>query len=571
MSKANISIIMVVILLILSYFSIKDFFIPGFFPIHDDTQVARVYEMGKALKEGQFPVRWVADLGYGYGYPIFNFYAPFAYYIGGFFVLIGFSALDSTKLMMILGVIFSGISMYFFAKEFWGRAGALISALLYIYFPYHAANIYVRGDVAEFYAYAWIPFMCWGFYRVFKNGNNTKGLLTWMAVGALGYAGIISSHNLSAMMVTPFLAILIVASSISLHKTNKNFKITYYLLLTALLGIGLSAFYWLPALLEMHYTNVLSQIGGGADYKDHFVCLPQLWNSQWGFGGSAKGCLDGIAFQIGKLHILLGLAAFICSIVLWRKHRVASVAILIATLFSLIIAFLTLEWSKPVWDTFAPMAFIQYPWRFLGLLGFSLSFAAGSILYVVEHYIKFKYRFVVPVIVCVLVGLILYFYGKFFVIQTISGKTSRDYTSTDALRIVASRISDEYMPKGFTRPAIQAETVTQKFVPLSNTLIIQRQTVTTQKASAEIAATAPGVVHIQTAHFPAWVFYLDREKISPQMKNTGYFVTIPKGIHILTVVFEQTRVQMLGNVISFASAIVLLLGIIRNQRNYKDV
>ena len=78
------------IVLALSFWAIKPLFISGFFPMHDDTQVARVFEMGKMLKEGTFPVRWVPDLGYGYGYPLFNFYAPLAYYVGGFFMLLGF-------------------------------------------------------------------------------------------------------------------------------------------------------------------------------------------------------------------------------------------------------------------------------------------------------------------------------------------------------------------------------------------------------------------------------------------------------------------------------------------------
>ncbi|HSA83405.1 MAG TPA: hypothetical protein VLF20_00780, partial [Patescibacteria group bacterium] len=72
----------------LSYWAVAPFFLPGFFPMHDDTQVARVFEMHKALIDGQFPVRWVADLGYHYGYPIFNFYAPLAYYIGAFFMVL---------------------------------------------------------------------------------------------------------------------------------------------------------------------------------------------------------------------------------------------------------------------------------------------------------------------------------------------------------------------------------------------------------------------------------------------------------------------------------------------------
>src|SRR5690242_19867745 len=126
-----------VIIVLLSYFAIKPFFISGFFPIDDDTQVARVFEMHKSLVDGMFPVRWVADLGYGYGYPIFNFYAPLAYYLGGLFTFI-FDALIATKIMMVIGIILSGVFMYLFAKQFWGISGGLISAFLYLYIPYHA-------------------------------------------------------------------------------------------------------------------------------------------------------------------------------------------------------------------------------------------------------------------------------------------------------------------------------------------------------------------------------------------------------------------------------------------------
>jgi len=77
--------------------------------------------MQKSLHDGMFPVRWVTESCYHYGYPIFNFYAPFAYYVGGFLNLIGIDALNATKLMMGLGVVFSGVFMYLFAKEFWGK------------------------------------------------------------------------------------------------------------------------------------------------------------------------------------------------------------------------------------------------------------------------------------------------------------------------------------------------------------------------------------------------------------------------------------------------------------------
>src|SRR5258708_28033380 len=91
-----------------SFWTVLPLFHAGFFPMHDDTQVARVFEMGQALKDGMFPVRWVSDLGYGYGYPVFNFYAPLAYYFGGILVLFGLNALIATKVMFVVGIMGTG-------------------------------------------------------------------------------------------------------------------------------------------------------------------------------------------------------------------------------------------------------------------------------------------------------------------------------------------------------------------------------------------------------------------------------------------------------------------------------
>ena len=302
----------IIVVLVLSFWAIKPLFVPGFFPMHDDTQVARVFEMGKMLQSGMFPVRWVPDLGYGYGYPIFNFYAPLAYYVGGFFTLLGFDALIATKIMMLVGIILAGIFMYLLAREFWGELGGIVSSLFYIYAPYHALDIYVRGDVAEVWAYGLIPLMFFGFYKLYqqlsiKNDlppiiSNFKFQISnfyvwkWVVVGSLGYAGVILSHNLTAMMVTPFITIVILLYCFIAYR-NKKLFIIYCLVFTILLGLMLSAFYWIPALLEMKYTNVLSQIGGGADFRNHFICLGQLWDSQWGFGGSAQGWIEGLSFK----------------------------------------------------------------------------------------------------------------------------------------------------------------------------------------------------------------------------------------------------------------------------------
>src|SRR3990167_4146974 len=120
---------------------------PGYFSHHDSLQVMRIFEMRKCFADLQIPCRWVSDMGYGNGYPIFNFYGPLPYYVGAIFMFLGISALSATKLMILIGVASAGVSMFFLAKEFWGKIGGLLSATLYLYAPYHALDTYVRGDV----------------------------------------------------------------------------------------------------------------------------------------------------------------------------------------------------------------------------------------------------------------------------------------------------------------------------------------------------------------------------------------------------------------------------------------
>ena len=66
---------------ILTFSLLWPLFAAPYFTHHDDVQVIRLYEMDKCFKDYQIPCRWVPDLGGLYGYPIFNYYAPFPYYV----------------------------------------------------------------------------------------------------------------------------------------------------------------------------------------------------------------------------------------------------------------------------------------------------------------------------------------------------------------------------------------------------------------------------------------------------------------------------------------------------------
>src|SRR5579859_2889094 len=258
-------ILLITLIIVLSFWTMRPLFHSGFFPVHDNAQPSRVFEIFQSVKDGMLPVRWTKDFGYTYGYPLFNFYAPLIYYIGAFFMIFGFNVLVASKIMIGVGIIISGISMFLFAKEFWGKTGAFISAVAYMYAPYHAVDIYVRGDISESFAYAFIPLAFLGFYKIIEKNITYKDKSIkmqrrnhwfWIVIASLSLTAIILSHNLSALMVMPFL--IIYTCTFLLLSKNKlsNF---YSFSFTLIISLSVAAFYWIPVFAEMKYTNVLSQ------------------------------------------------------------------------------------------------------------------------------------------------------------------------------------------------------------------------------------------------------------------------------------------------------------------------
>src|SRR3990167_11370763 len=279
----------------------------GLYIIHDDQQIARLFLFDQALRASQFPVRWVDGLGFGFGYPLFVFYPPLVYIVGEIFHLTGFGFIDSVKLVFFTGIFASGIAMYILTKEFFGRLPAIVSALFYLLVPYRALDVYIRGALAESFSFVWLPLILWSFYKLIKT---YKPFYTYLS--AIFLALLMITHNL---IFLPFILILPFYLLFLFWQTSKKKLFIVNCLLSIVYSLGFSAFFWIPAILEKKFTIVdqllLTSL---ADYNIHFVYPQQLWNSLWGFGGSAAGLADGISFKIGKLHILISVAAFMLAV-----------------------------------------------------------------------------------------------------------------------------------------------------------------------------------------------------------------------------------------------------------------
>ncbi len=558
--KINLKSILLILLLVIIIFpTLLPLFNPGFFTVHDNTQAERVFQMSKSLSDGQFPVRWVDDLGYGYGYPIFNFYAPLPYYIGGFSNLILNDLLLSTKIVFMVGIVISFFSMYLLASTLTSRWGGIVAGIIYLYFPYHAANIYVRGAVGEYFAYAFLPLVFWSIYVLYKRTNKSKVKIPiYQAILlSIPMSLVVISHNLSAYMLGLFL----VPYALFMLTLSKNKKIYIYSLgVFFAFSFLLSSFYVIPAVLESKFTDVVSQVGRGADYPDHFVCIGQLWESAWGFGGSTSGCIDGLSFKLGKLNIILVLFALIFFIQSFIKSKKITHEI-IFWVFLLFSIFLMLDYSKFIWDSLPYMEFLQYPWRFLNFSGLFISLIAAFFI------LKLEKKSIVSILLVftIVVGTI-YFNAKLFSPIDNVNFSNAYYKNIEHIRWDTSKISDEYMPPDFIKPVSRRQ-LPQEILEIEGGSAV---VLLTNSRTNYLEFTKDGeaiYVHINKAHFPSWEARVNGKKIELKKVSRGMKIYLPEGKQEVVMQFLTTPIQRVGNLFTLIGITVVFAVIIAKRKN----
>jgi len=537
-----------ILLLMLSWFSVRDLAGLSYFPMHDDTQVERVIVMGKALSEGQFPVRWVDDLGYGYGYPIFNFYGPLPYYAGGILYALGVPAVAAAKIMFAAGIILPALVMYLTAYRILGWEGALVAGLFYLYAPYHAVEAYIRGAVGEYWVLVFWPLVVYGML----TASDTKRRRRAFLAGAAGIAGSVLSHTLLGYVTVVFAGIgLFVYWGVrTAAKTFVRDEAVVHAGIVAA-GVALSAFFWLPAMFEMRFTDVAGQIRASANYRDHFVCAIQLWSSPWGFAGSSPDCIhDGLSFMAGKLHLLAAVAVLL----IWVLRRVPK-RLSRAALFSLCLAFIgllfTLKISEPFWQMLPLFAYLQYPWRFLAFSVLGTSLSAGILVACCT-------RPATRVLTAALaVFALLYFNVKWFIPQYLYRKDSAAFETAINLRWRASRISDEYLPPAVPRPKdgqrVVSDTIKADSTVRTKTII---STAVRKKLVVESPDTADITVNV--AYFPGWKIRVNGESVDPKVVNGTPELQIGPGQSVFDMEFTDTAPRILGNIISFVAGIGII-------------
>ncbi|EKE13331.1 MAG: hypothetical protein ACD_13C00035G0001, partial [uncultured bacterium] len=226
----------------------RQWFLPGLPQTHDaETHIARAAVFSKSILEGNIFPRWAGPLNWRYGTPSIMFLYPgLSYFSALIHLATRIQFITIFKLLMVLGYIGSGFVWYRWMRTLrFELFPAFVSTIFYLLAPYRLVNIFVRGALGEHIGFFFFPLIMLMATQLWRTGKTlySSGL-------ALSIAGLILSHNLSALIYLP----LVVVYPIILIGINRQKPIQLKIYFgSILLGLSLSAFFWLPAILESKY------------------------------------------------------------------------------------------------------------------------------------------------------------------------------------------------------------------------------------------------------------------------------------------------------------------------------
>ncbi|MFH1536140.1 MAG: hypothetical protein ABIC96_03685 [Patescibacteria group bacterium] len=526
------------LLIVITLPTILPFLGTKFFYTQDYIYIARLQQMSTALSQSQFPVRWAPDLRYGE--PLFNFYAPLPYYLGAVIQLLGFNFIWVAKILFILSTLLSAITMYILANKLFGKHAGFLAAVLYTYAPYRAVDLYVRGSLSETWAFVFFPLI---FYSSFVLAERLK--FKNVCLLALSLAGLFLTHNVTTLMFLPFLILW----WLYLVIRRKNWQISLHLFLAFVLGLGLAAFFLLPAVFERDLIQAKYLIVGYFDFRAHFVALKQLFSLFWGYGSSLWGLDDGLSFQVGLVNFAV-LATSVVLALFYRKDKRFFGLILLLGICFMLSLFLQHNKSAFIWEAIPLMAFIQFPWRFLGISVFIIALMGGAI----APYLKNKLRPVYFVlIIAAMLSTLMYFKPKDYIDDNFFDKFLNTTTmhkgvdlTKDYLPVWVSSVDGER----FDVPRTKGGDIEVSNLQRNSTML---------RFSANVNASS--LIEVPVTYFPGWEVWVNNEHIPQSLPSQMGLISfeLQKGNYDVTIQLQDTLVRTVGNAISLSSIFLLLV------------
>ncbi|NLE45665.1 MAG: hypothetical protein GX620_13165 [Chloroflexi bacterium] len=327
----------------------------------------RLAQMRRALGQGVIYPRWAPDMGFGFGFPLFNYYAPLSYLISLPLQWLGLSTQSTLQVSLILAVWVACVGAYSWGRSVFGRRAGWASAVCYVYSPYFLYNLYDRGALAEVWGLAWVPILFWASRRLVRFGRWSDIVLTGWS-----YAALILTHNILGLVTTPLLLLYIVGLWLLGERRPADL---FRSAAVVIAGTGMAAFFWMPAIFEQSYVQIHRLYAPLAlDFHNNFTSLAQLLQGPH----PVDPLLINRPTPRSYGWVQLALAAWATASIWINKAGEKRSHVILLTVFVVCLTLVMLPISTVIWESLPLMRFVQFPWRFLGLGSLFLAMLAGA-------------------------------------------------------------------------------------------------------------------------------------------------------------------------------------------------
>ena len=350
---------------------------PGMVTTHDGfLHVQRMIALEAVARDGAPFSRWLPDLAYGYGQPLLLYYAPLSYLPALAFRGMGWGYIASFEVGSGLAVVLSALTMYLLARSLFGRTAAIVAAVVYATLPYQMVDLYVRGALAESWAFVWMPLSALCLIRMARVSS------VWWGIGfSCSLAGLIPTHNVTALLFLPALTVLAGILYAAGPGRSRRFAVQTAGFLT--LGIGLSAWFWLPALTERILVQIEQTIEP-ALFASFFLngWPPFRFEPLFDYQQPVSTALGYPIFwpQLGLVQAIIAVSGGVAVTRLTGVQRTAGIWAALLVIGGMVLQFRPFAF---IYDLIPLLAFVQFPWRLLALVGLGSALLAGGLVEVI--------------------------------------------------------------------------------------------------------------------------------------------------------------------------------------------
>jgi hypothetical protein len=525
----------------------------------------RLVEFDHLLQSGVWFPRWATDLGYGYGYPVFNFYSPLTYYLGALFHRLGLSFADSLLAVCVLALALAVTGTYRLAREHCGPAGALLAAAAYGLSPYLYFNILARGALPETLGLGLLPWVLRAFYRLTRK-PTMAGLMT----AALLYAGLILTHMLGAVLAAPLVVVFVALAGFQPRaQGSPPHGISRRLIFAAAalgLALLLAAYFLLPAVFETGYVQIQQLTWpGDLDFHNNFLVLSQLFALPRTFDG--RLVFIAVPPSLSLAALVLAIAGLALR---WRAGSRPALPVWEAGAWVALIGFslFTLPITTPLWERLPLVKIIQFPWRLVGPASLLLALLAGS-----DELARFlrlgpAHRpWAIALWVAVLfVGSLTWSFAPSFAAPASASVADLAIYEHDAGQL-GTTSAGEFLPRQVqTLPAPDSlrsryaqRDIIERVAALPAGVKLVSQSASLTSADAVVDAQSAAALTFDFFYFPGWRATVDGKPAPIGATSPQGLITVPveSGHHTVVVQFGDTPLRAVAEALSAMSLMLL--------------